>query len=140
MSAAKKYFCDTSFLYALLFEEDKFHQLATSLYAKSKSEAACLLSTWDVVSETITLFRYKSSFERAKYFIEKVVPLLDIQSYEPEINRKAIDLYISNFKVYRLSFCDVLSYLVVKDLLDDIPCFSFDKDFINMGLNVVLAP
>ncbi len=137
MTALKKYFCDTSFLFALLFEEDDFHQSATELYLKSQAEQASLVTTWDVVSETITLFRYKSGFEKAKYFIERLVPFLELQSYEAQMSQEAIRLYVSTFKSYRLSFCDVTSYVVVTDLLGGVSCFSFDKDFINMGLDVV---
>jgi len=37
----------------------------------------------------------------------------------------------------RLSFCDAISYVVVKTVLDDIPCLSFDEDFSRLGLMVV---
>jgi hypothetical protein len=37
----------------------------------------------------------------------------------------------------RRAFCDAISYVVVKTILEDIVCLSFDEDFLHLGLNVI---
>ena len=35
------------------------------------------------------------------------------------------------------AFCDAISYVLVKAILDDIACLSFDEDFSRLGVTVV---
>jgi predicted nucleic acid-binding protein len=47
---------------------------------------------------------------------------------------KVFRLLISDKKV---SFCDAISFVVVKAILDDVPCLSFDDAFARLGLSVI---
>jgi predicted nucleic acid-binding protein len=37
----------------------------------------------------------------------------------------------------RLSYCDALSFVVVRQALDGMPCLAFDRDFRALGLTVL---
>jgi predicted nucleic acid-binding protein len=36
----------------------------------------------------------------------------------------------------KISYCDALSFVIITDLLDGMPCLTFDRDFRNLGLMV----
>jgi predicted nucleic acid-binding protein len=36
----------------------------------------------------------------------------------------------------RLSFCDAITFVVITQILGNMPCLTFDRDFRALGLNV----
>lgn len=95
-----------------------------------------LYTTWDVISETITLLRYRASYQLAVQFLESIKPSLLIVSYDASIRKAAEEIFKKLSKDKRLSFCDAISYVVVIHILNDVPCLSFDRDFKSLGLTV----
>jgi predicted nucleic acid-binding protein len=99
-----------------------------------------LWTTWDVISESITLLRYRHSSAAAIRFLDDVKPGLHVANYGPDVRAKAEDVFRRRSREHRLSFCDAISFVVVTSLLDRMPCFAFDEDFRRLGLTVITTP
>jgi len=129
-------FCDTSFFFASLCPDDSNFEKAGELLEHCVINAVTLCATWDVVSETVTLLRYRADYKTAVEFLDAVKPELSIVRYEDSIRNAAEEVFRKLSKDKRLSFCDATSYVVVTHLLDNIPCLAFDRDFRSLGLTV----
>lgn len=137
MTLPRRIFCDTSFFYACLDPSDANHEAASALVQRAVEAATSFSATWDIVSETATLLRYRAGFEAAETFLTTIAPALDIAEYDEEIRRHAEEVFLRFGQDRRLSYCDALSYAVVRQQLDDIPCLAFDRDFLALGLTVI---
>lgn len=76
MALPSRLFCDTSFFYACLDPDDSNHDRAEELTDDAAASAAAIFTTWDIVSETITLLRYRKGFKEAATFLDEVKPNL----------------------------------------------------------------
>lgn len=52
-----------------------------------------LCTTWDVISETVTLLRYRWNFKTALVFLDDVTPTLHLIPAGEAIRREAEDLF-----------------------------------------------
>ncbi len=129
-------FCDTSFFFASLCPDDSNFEKAGALLEYCKNNAVTLYTTWDVISETVTLLRYRASYRIAVKFMDIVKPVLSIVQYEDSVRTSAEEVFKKFSGDKRLSFCDAVSFVVLTQMLNNIPCFTFDKDFENLGLTV----
>ena len=111
-----------------------------TLSGEAASRRTQLWTTWDVISETVTLLRYRHSAAAAIRFLDDVKPGLHITDYGANIRVEAEQVFRRHSRGRRLSFCDAISFVVVTALLDDVPCFAFDEDFRRLGLTVITAP
>jgi predicted nucleic acid-binding protein len=130
-------FCDTSFFYACLDNQDVHHARARTLVAEAATARVLFYATWDIVSETLTLLRYRCSYARALAFLEQVKPALRLVAYDEAIRTQAEVVFRQRGRDHQLSWCDTISFVVVTTLLDDMACFSFDRDFKQLGLTVL---
>ena len=137
IQALRRVFCDTSFFYSSLDARDTFHERAKELAMDAADAGAILSSTWDVISETATLLRYRRSYQLAIRFLDEFKPMLDIVVYDHDIRATAEQVFRRYGAEKRLSFCDAISFVVVTTMLDNIPCLSFDQDFRALGLTVL---
>lgn len=137
MTLPSRVFCDTSFFYACLDSSDVHHRRAAELIGEAAAAGSDFLSTWDVVSETATLLRYRCSYAAACTFLDEVRPALRIVLYGEEARIEAMEVFRLYGRDHRLSFCDAVSFVVVTTLLDDLPCLAFDRDFRGLGLTVL---
>ncbi len=133
-------FCDTSFFHACLDPSDAHHPQAYPLVAEATTTRVALWTTWDVVSETVTLLRYRISHASALAFVDNLYPRLRLVEYGTQVRGQALDVFRRYGRDHRLSFCDAISFVVVTTLLDRMPCFAFDEDFRRLGLTVVTTP
>jgi len=99
-----------------------------------------LWTTWDVISETVTLLRYRHSWRAAICFLDDVKPGLHIAEYGVDVRDEAAEVFRRHARDQRLSFCDAISFVVVTTLLERMPCFAFDEDFRRLGLTVIAIP
>ncbi len=129
-------FCDTSFFFASLCPNNSNYGKAGRLLEYCSENQVVLYTTWDVISETVTLLRYRAGYTNAFEFLDIVKPSLAIISYDESVRIAAEEIFRKLSKNKRLSFCDAISHIVITHLLDNIPCFSFDKDFRSLGLTV----
>jgi predicted nucleic acid-binding protein len=130
-------FCDTSFFYACLDPKDVNHARARILVAESASAGTTWCTSWDIVSETVTLLRYRRNVQAALAFLNEVKPGLQMVSYGDHVRDEAEHMFRTYARDHRLSFCDAISFIVVTSLLDHVPCFTFDEDFRRLGLTVL---
>ncbi len=131
-----KVFCDTSFFFASLYPKDSNFEKAGELLEFCKTNRVAFYTTWDVISETVTLLRYRADYKIAIEFLETVKPALSIIKYDDSIRAAAEEIFKKLSRDKRISFCDAISYVIIIHILDNIPCFSFDKDFKSLGLTV----
>ncbi|MGE3152321.1 MAG: type II toxin-antitoxin system VapC family toxin [Nitrospiraceae bacterium] len=137
MPVPKLVFCDTSFFYACLDPKDANHRRARTLATESALVGTTFYTTWDIISETVTLLRYRRNFQTALAFLTDVKPGLHIVAYGDQVREAAEQIFRAYARDHQLSFCDALSFVVVTTLLDHSPCFSFDEDFRSLGLTVL---
>jgi predicted nucleic acid-binding protein len=130
-------FCDTSFFYACLDPRDTNHARAQALVTESASIGATFCTTWNIISETVTLLRYRRNYRAALAFLTDVKPRLRIVTYGDRVRDEAEQIFRTYARDHRLSFCDAISFVVVTSLLDHLPCFTFDEDFRALGLTVL---
>ena len=137
MALPPRLFCDTSFFYACLDPRDVNHGRARGKAEEAAADAVTLWTTGDVISETVTLLRYRRSFQAALAFLGAVKPQLRIVAYGDRVRVEAEDIFRRYARDRRLSFCDAISFVVVSTLLEDMPCLAFDQDFRRLGLTVI---
>ena len=137
MAHRPEVFCDTSFFYACFDPQDVNHLQAQVAIAEAVSSGTGLCTTWDIVSETATLLRYRRNFRSALIFLDDIKPGLRIVSYGARVREEAEHVFRQYGRDHRLSFCDAISFIIVTTLLDHMPCFAFDEDFRGLGLTVL---
>jgi predicted nucleic acid-binding protein len=130
-------FCDTSFFYACLEPADHNYEAAGMLAEAAMGAGTRLATTWDVISETVTLLRYRSGFGTALRFLTDVKPGLEVVPYGLGVRDEAERVFRRYGRDHRLSFCDAISFVVVTTLLDRVPCLAYDQDFRRLGLTVI---
>jgi len=130
-------FCDTSFFFASLYPKDINYERAGQILEDALTQQISLWTTWDIISETVTLLNYRFSSKAAIYFLDKIKPTLNIISYDDSVRNEAERIFRIFCKDKKLSFCDAISYVVVKMILKDIVCLSFDEDFSRLSLHVI---
>jgi len=137
MDLPPEVFCDTSFFYACFDPQDVNHLQAQAAIAEAVSAGTGLCTTWDIVSETATLLRYRRNFRSALIFLDDIKPSLRIVPYGDRVREEAEHVFRQYGRDHRLSFCDAISFVIVTSLLDCMPCFAFDEDFHALGLTVL---
>ena len=130
-------FADTSFFYAALDRRDRNHGRAERLSRQIQEQGIELVTSWEVVVETVTLLRYRYSYLGAQAFVRRVLPALRLVYLDETDRRKALGLFSRVSRDRRVSLCDAISAVVVKDRLGAISCLAFDDDFRGLGLTVI---
>ena len=131
-----KAFCDTSFFFASLSPDDSNYSRAGEILEFFRENKISLYTTCDIISETITLLRYRASYKLSIEFIDVVKPSLHIVHYNDSVRMAAAEIFKKLSRDKRLSFCDAVSYVIITHMLENMPCFSFDSDFRSLGLTV----
>jgi len=124
-------------LYACFDQRDVNHQQAEDLSADAATSGSRLYVTWDIISETLTLLRYRRTYREALTFLNEVKPHLHIVNYGETVRTEAEQIFRRCGRDHKLSFCDAISFVVVTTLLDDVPSLAFDGDFRALGLTVI---
>lgn len=131
-----KVFCDTSFFFASLYPGDANYGRAGDILAECHEQSVTLHTTWDVVSETVTLLRYRVNYKMAVQFLDMIKPALAIVRYDDSVRSAAEEVFKRLSKDKKISYCDALSFVIVTKLLDHAPCLTFDRHFRSLGLTV----
>lgn len=129
-------FCDTSFFFASLCSDDSNYSRAGEILDSFRENKTALYTTWDIISETVTLLRYRAGYNLSIEFLNMVKPSLHIVHYNDSVRTAAEEILKKLSRDKKLSFCDAVSYVVVTHILENIPCFSFDGDFRSLSLIV----
>jgi len=130
-------FCDTSFFFASLYPKDVNYNRAGEILKEAYDQEISLWTTWDIISETATILLYCFHYKAAIRFFDEMKPVLNIIRYDNSVREEAEQVFRLFSKDKNLSYCDAISFVVVKSLLNDIPCLSFDEEFSGLGLTVI---
>lgn len=130
-------YADTSYFYAALDGRDRDHGRARVLARQIQEQSIGIVTTWEVIVETVTLLRYRYSYLGAQTFIRRVLPTLNLVYVDEAERQKALALFSRVSRDWKISLCDAISAVVVKDRLRAIPCLAFDDDFRRLGLTVI---
>jgi len=130
-------FCDTSFFFASLYPKDVNYERAGLLLEEALAQEITLYTTWDIVSETATLLLYRFNSKASLRFLDEIKPVLSMVYYDESVRKEAEQVFRVFTKDKKLSFCDAISYVVVRTVLKDVVCLSFDEDFSRLGLTIV---
>ncbi len=137
MALPSRVFCDTSFFCAALDPHDLNHSRARALAEEAAANRTALLATWDIVSETATLLRFRRGVQAAEDFLTEVRPQLRLVPYGERVRTEAEDVFRRFGRDQRLSFCDAISFVVVTTLLDGVACLTFEEGFRSLGVTTV---
>jgi predicted nucleic acid-binding protein len=89
MALPPRLFCDTSFFYACLDPADANHGRAKAIVEEAADVGATFLTTWDIISETVTLLHYRKGFRAAVTFLTEIKPRLRIVTYGDRVRNEA---------------------------------------------------
>ena len=103
MTVPPRLFCDTSFFYACLDLSDVNHSVAARFVDEAAQTRSDFMTTWDVVSETVTLLRYRHSFAAAWTLMSEIKPRLRLVSYGEGTRAEAEEVFRIYAKDHRLS-------------------------------------
>lgn len=137
MIPSDRVFCDMGFFYAALARGDRYYDRAGELLEYCRDQRIQMFSTWEVVSETLTLLTYRFHPRAAIEFLDTMKPVLSLVPVTEVVLDEAVRVFRRYVGPRRISFCDAISFVVVTTLLNNIPCLSFDEDFKAMGLTVI---
>jgi len=130
-------FCDTSFFFACLEPRDQNHSPALAWLKASQQHKSAFLTTWDILSETVTLLRRKSGYRIALKFIEEIIPGLRLIPTDESVRQEALTIFKRFATDKKLSFCDCVSCVVLSTDPAPIPTATFDIHFKSLGLPVL---
>lgn len=120
-----------------LLPRDRHYDRAGEILEECRDQRIRMFSTWEVVSETVTLLAYRLHPQAAVEFLDTIKPELVLVPATQAVLFEAEQVFRRRAKARRISFCDAISFVVVTTLLDNIPCLSFDEDFKALGLTVI---
>ena len=130
-------YADTSFFYATLDRRDRCYSRARTLVRQIQEWRIGIVTTWEVVVETVTLLRYRYSYLGAQTFVRRILPTLNLVYLDETERHKALILFGRVSRERKISLCDAISAVVVKDRLGSIPCLAFDEGSRSLGLPVI---
>lgn len=130
-------FCDTSFFFACLEPRDQNHSPALLWLKAAQQHKSAFVTTWDILSETVTLLRRKSGYRIALKFIEEIVPSLRLAPTDESVRKEALAIFKRFATDKKLSFCDCVSCVVLSTDPAPIPTATFDIHFKSLGLPVL---
>ncbi|MBI2091346.1 MAG: type II toxin-antitoxin system VapC family toxin, partial [Deltaproteobacteria bacterium] len=93
MALPSRLFCDTSFFYACFDQRDVNHQRAKEISEDAAAAGSGLYVTWDIISETLTLLRYRRTYREALTFLTEVKPRLHIINYGETARAEAEQIF-----------------------------------------------
>jgi len=133
----RRAFCDTSFFLSSLYPKDVHYERAGQILKEALEQGISPWTTWDIISETATLLLYRFNAKAAIRFLDEIKPVLQVIYYDDSVRQEAEQISRLFIRDRKLSFCDAISYVIVKTILKDIVCLSFDEDFSGPGLHVI---
>jgi predicted nucleic acid-binding protein len=113
------------------------NEQANELSADAATSGSRLYVTWDIISETLTLLRYRRTYREALTFLNEIKPDLHIVNYGEGVRTEAEQIFRRYGRDHKLSFCDAISFVVTMTLLDNMSSLAFDRDFRALGLPVI---
>ena len=133
----EKVFVDTSGWVALFVENDQNHEKAVSIFEEIKSSKIPIYTSDYCIDETVTTIMAKGGHKQSvvageALFTSKIIKIVYIY---PDYLQAAWKLY-QKYKDKSFSFTDITSLVVMKGL-NIKKAFSFDREFIQAGIELI---
>ncbi len=130
-----EWFCDASFLIAYFAGQDREHAKAMKIREKLRGRGVRLYSCWPVASEAATLLLYHYGYSHAMALLRSVSAFRWVTPSEADYYQ-ALALFGEFNRDKKLSFNDLLIYVLIRGGLRGMPVISFDRDFAKIGLTL----
>ena len=127
-------FVDTSALFALLDEDDLFHNRAVTSWREFGARREQAFTTSYVLLESAVLLGRRFGPAAVRRLQYELAPLLDVHWVDQELHQRAVAAYLGAPR--RLSLVDCSSFEAMRDLGLD-TCFTFDSDFARQGFQCI---
>ena len=134
MAETDRVVVDTSAFFALLIDDDTFHQRAVAFYRSTVERELELWTTSYVLSETIALLQRRRGFESAGRFNAMIEPSVRVYWVDADVHQSAWRRYAAAGGV-GMNLVDWTVAVVAETLNAHI--FTFDSDFSNRGFSIV---
>ena len=134
MAETERVVVDSSAFFALVAEDDAFHQQAADYYRLLLEREQELWTTSYVLSETIALLQRRHGFESARRFSAMIEGRVRIHWVEGVLHEEAWRRLSARHGA-GLNFVDWTVAVVAENMNAQI--FTFDSDFSNQGYSVV---
>lgn len=126
---------DASYLIAWLAPGDSDHERALRLRDHLADNPAVLVTSWPTVSEAATILLYHYGFTNAQALFAALAGFTVILPTEDEYlsARRHFNRFSRDQKI---SFNDILSYVLIRERFPLARVLTFDADFSKMGMTV----
>lgn len=126
-------FVDTSALYALLDEDDRFHESAAQLF---RSAGGLELQTHAyVLVETLALVGHRLGFDAVAQLTDALLPVIDVAMVDDALHAESLAAFRAA-RTTAVSFVDRVSFAFMRRRSVDV-AFAFDADFAAEGFSLV---
>ncbi len=125
---SRKIYIDTSAFYALIDRSDKHHATAKAVWPTLLTNDTVLLTSSDVVAETMNMLQHRLGFEAANLWHKAVLNVVEIYWVDETIHRLAHELWM---RLGRLgcSMVDCVGFILMNRLcVDSAFCYKANYD------------
>ena len=130
-------FWDASYLIAYLAPGDQYHKKALKLRKHLTHKKIKLITSWPIISEASTILFYHYGYSHALALFSALKAFEIIMPFKEEYQEATL-LFEELNQDQKLSFNDVLTYLIIRKRLKNISLLTFDKDFSKVGLTIFI--
>lgn len=129
-------FVDTSMFYALINENDQFHNQAAQIWKKQKLQKAELLTSNYILDETFTLIRQRRGRKVLDEFRKSLLKIYEVKIIRVTVADEAgaWDFILNDWA--DLSFTDCVSFAMMKRLKLK-QALTFDEHFKRAGFELI---
>lgn len=126
-------FVDTSALYALLDEDDRFHAAAADTFRAMVGQE--LVTQAYVLVETLALVGHRLGFGAVEQLADTLLPVIDVSTVDDALHAKSLAAFRAG-RTTAVSFVDRVSFAFMRQRGVDL-AFAFDADFASEGFRLV---
>ena len=130
-----RHFWDASAFVALLAKQDSRHNEALKIHRWLAQKDVQLYTSWPVISESATVLLYHDGYSSCLGLFKILSAFTLLRPNESDYF-ETIALFKEFNQDQKLSFNDILSYVLIRNHLPGASVVTFDKDFSKMGMTV----
>jgi uncharacterized protein len=127
-------FVDTTALFALLDEDDAYHERAATWFSAAEADQTLLTHNYIVV-ESVALTQRRLGERFVRTLVDAIIPALSVVFVDPDLHARSLAAYLSGLS-NRFSFVDRVSFEFMRGS-GVRRAFCFDRDFAREGFETV---
>jgi predicted nucleic acid-binding protein len=131
-------YVDTSALYAVLDEDDEYHEPAEKVWRELVSQDEPLLCTNYILVETFALVQHRLGMRAVRTLQEDLLPLIAIEWIDAQSHHSSVMAMLTAER-RGLSLVDCSSFEAMRRLGITV-AFAFDFDFVEQGFSLTPSP